>query len=101
MFNNKRSLLQRVRIAMVAMVTILGIGGAFAMNPPQDKAMQTWGVIVTNANSYVVTATTANSFCDSSSPRTCTVQSAVAPDPVTHELQKSDTSSPTIGEFNQ
>ena len=100
MLNNQKSLLQRARIAMVAIVTIMGIGGAFAMNPPKSQVLQTWGVIVTNANTYRVTAVTANSFCDTAIPRICTVKSAATPDPVTHLLQKSDTSSPTSGEFN-
>jgi|GEM_PF-4141297 len=78
MFNNKRSLLVRVRIAMVAIVTILGLSGAYAMTPAQHQDATTWGVVATNANSYEVTAITANSQC-LSSQRICKVHSEVAP----------------------
>lgn len=75
MLNNKKSLLQRARIAMVAIVTIMGIGGAFAMNAPKLQAATTYGVIATNANTYSVTALGPHSKCNASSS-TCEVRSS-------------------------
>lgn len=65
---------------MVAIVTIMGIGGAFAMSPPKSQVLQTWGVISTSANSYNVTAVTANSLCNSPAIPACEVRSAATPD---------------------
>ncbi len=89
MLNNKKGLLQRARIAMVAIVTIIGISGAFAMSPHRSADSQTWGVLQTNASSYVVTAITANSFCDGAA-KICKVRSSVSPNPETHELSTMD-----------
>jgi hypothetical protein len=80
MLNNKRSLLQKVRIAMVAIVTILSIGGAYAMKAPANQAGTTWGVLATNANTYRVTAVTAGSDCDNAPQRACKVNSTAMPD---------------------
>ena len=99
MFNNKKSLLQRVRIAMVAIVTIMGIGGAFAMNAPKTQAAQTWGVLATNANSYHVAAVTANSFCDAAS-RACEVRSTSMPDG-SGNIPKAGATIVLNGSFNQ
>lgn len=85
MLNNKKSLLQRARIAMLAIVTIIGIGGAFAMTPRNSAALQTWGVLQTNASTYVVTAVTAGSTCNVSS-RICEVRSDATPNPMTKEI---------------
>jgi hypothetical protein len=89
MLNNKKSLLQRARIAMLAIVTILSISGSFAMTPKHSAALQTWGVLSTNGSSYIVTAITANSFCDGANA-VCKVRSEMAPDEQTGEIAKSD-----------
>ena len=99
MLNNKKNLLQRVRIAMVAIVTIMSVGGAFAMAPTHNNALQTWGVLVTNSNSYQVTAVTAGSFCTGTA-RVCTVQSTATPD-ANGDIPKNETSDPKPGIFTK
>lgn len=90
---------------MVAIVTIMSVGGAFAMNAPKSQTLQTWGVVATNANTYQVAAITANSFCDDSQPtKICEVQSAATPDPITHLIPKTGPQPATPvadGAFNQ
>ncbi|SEM74480.1 hypothetical protein ACRQ5D_31320 [Mucilaginibacter sp. P25] len=78
MLNNKKSFLQKARIAMVAIVTIMSVGGAYAMNAPKHQAGTTWGVVATTANSYQVTALTANSHCNSGST-VCEIQTELQP----------------------
>ena len=99
MLNNKKNLLQRVRIAMVAIVTIMSVGGAFAMNAPKAQAMQTWGVLVTNASSYHVTAVTAGSGCDLAPAKACEVRSAATPD-ASGNIPKSGATIVINGSFN-
>ena len=79
MLNNKKSFLQKARIAMVAIVTIMSLGGAYAMNAPKHQDGTTWGVVATNANSYRVTALTANSHCNSGSSA-CEISTTTPPD---------------------
>jgi anti-sigma-K factor RskA len=79
MLNSKKSFLQKARIAMVAIVTIISLGGAYAMNSPKHQSGTTWGVVQTNANSYQVTAVTDHSAC-TGTMRICKIQSATAPD---------------------
>jgi len=100
MLNNQKSLLQRARIAMVAIVTIMSVGGAFAMNAPKAQALQTWGVLQTNANNYVVTAVTSGSFCEAAT-RICKVQSTATPDPTTHQIPKSGATTLENGAFQK
>lgn len=82
MLNNKKNLLQRVRIAMVAIVTIMSVGGAFAMKAPANRANQTYGAfsLTATGNHYVVTQTAAQPGynCDQAST-VCTVISSSAP----------------------
>lgn len=79
MLNSKKSFLQKARIAMVAIVTIMSLGGAYAMNAPKHQSGTTWGVVMTNANSYQVTALTAHSSC-AGATRVCKIQSTATPD---------------------
>jgi hypothetical protein len=100
MLNNKKSLLQRARIAMVAIVTIVGISGAFAMTPHHNGTLQTWGVLQTNATTYVVTALGPNEHCVDDPDRVCTVKSSATPNPTTHEIPISTASDPIPGDFS-
>ena len=79
MLNNRKSFLQKARIAMVAIVTIMSVGGAYAMNAPKQQAGTTWGVVSTLSNAYQVTALTAHSTC-TTSIRVCEIQSTTPPD---------------------
>jgi hypothetical protein len=79
MLNNKKSFLQKARIAMVAIVTIMSIGGAYAMNAPKTQSGTTWGVTSTDGSNYVVTALGSNSHCNSGS-QACEITSTTPPD---------------------
>ncbi|WP_179412691.1 hypothetical protein HDF19_12930 [Mucilaginibacter sp. E4BP6] len=78
MLNNKKNLFQRVRIAMVAIVTIMSVGGAFAMKVPHHKASVSWGVVSTDANFYHVTAASTGDCLQGA--KACIVTSTVMPD---------------------
>jgi hypothetical protein len=78
MLNTKKNLLQRVRIAMVAIVTIMGIGGAFAMKAPAHTAAE-WGIVSTDPTYYYVT-NLSNGFCNEAVATNCSVTSAAMPD---------------------
>jgi hypothetical protein len=84
MLNNKKNLLQRVRIAMVAIVTIMSVGGALAMKAPSHQSGQTYGTfgLTTTGNHYITTqaAVVAGTYsCNSPTTVPCTVISSVAP----------------------
>jgi hypothetical protein len=79
MLNNKKNLLQRVRIAMVAIVAIMSIGGAFAMKAPEHKLSSTYGVASTDPTYYHVTAAT-NYTCDTAPTKVCTITTSAMPD---------------------
>lgn len=83
MLNNQKNLLQRVRIAMVAIVTIMGVGGALAMKAPAHQAGSTYGSfgLTTTGNHYITTpsAVAAGTYSCASSTTACTVISSVAP----------------------
>ncbi len=101
MFKNKKSFLQKARIAMIAIVTIMSIGGAYALNAPKAQAGTTWGVVVTNANSYQVEAVTANSFCENPmSTPVCEIRSTTAPDG-NGDIPKADATVVQHGNFVQ
>ncbi|WP_345952983.1 hypothetical protein [Mucilaginibacter sp. PAMB04168] len=78
MFKNNKSLLQRARIAMLAIVTILGISGAFAMKAPEHKQASTYGVVRATVGGWIVTSAAGD--CDLNLPQTCKVESEQAPD---------------------
>jgi hypothetical protein len=102
MLNNKKGLLQRARIAMLAIVTIISVGGAFAMTPKHSNVLQTWGVLQTNASTYVVTAITASTQYDCEfSQKVCTVRSEATPNPMTHEIPISGAEIASDGTFNK
>jgi hypothetical protein len=98
MLNNKKSFLQKARIAMVAIVTIMSLGSAYAMNSPKTQSATTWGVVMTNANSYKVTAVTADSGC-SGTTHICEVVSTATP--VNGILQNSQVSETIPGVFSK
>jgi len=77
MLNNRKSLLQKARIAMVAIVTIIGFSGAFAMAPHHENASQTYGVIQTVSGGWLVTSSAGD--CNGTTS-TCKVVSSVPPD---------------------
>lgn len=83
MLNNQKNLLQRVRVAMVAIVTIMGLGGALAMKAPSHQTSQTYGSfgLTTTGNHYITTesAVAAGSYSCNTSTTACTVISSVAP----------------------
>ncbi|WP_345330082.1 DUF6520 family protein [Mucilaginibacter defluvii] len=62
---------------MVAIVTIMGIGTAFATKAPVNKAANTWAVVQTVGNFYEVTQ--AAGRCDEEEDPTCKVQSTATP----------------------
>jgi hypothetical protein len=97
MYNKKKSLLARMRIAMMAIVTILGIGGAFAMQKPQHNAAQTYGVLSTapDDSGWIVTASSSG-LCASAPARTCKVVSEVEPD-ANGFIQRSDALQTELG----
>jgi hypothetical protein len=97
MLNNKKNLLQRVRIMMVAIVTIMGIGSAFAMKAPSSLAT-TWNVVATVGNDYVVTASAGS--CNFNPETACTIKSEVAPDSQNH-ISKDDAALDRSGDFMQ
>jgi len=80
MLNSKKSFLQKARIAMVAIVTIMSIGGAYAMNAPKHQSGTTWGVVSTTANNYQVTAVTAHSQCATDPSAVCKITTTTPPD---------------------
>ncbi|QEM03719.1 hypothetical protein DIU31_009415 [Mucilaginibacter rubeus] len=100
MLNSKKSFLQKARIAMVAIVTIMSLGGAYAMNAPKHDALQTWGVIATVGNQYHVTAVTSGSFCDNPSAKACEVRSAATPD-ANNMIPTAGASVKLTGDFNK
>ena len=63
---------------MVAIVTIMGIGGAFAMKAPAHQTSKTWGIVATVGNSYKV-ATLSSGTCDSDPTPNCHVISSATP----------------------
>lgn len=99
MLNSKKSFLQKARIAMVAIVTIMSLGGAYAMNAPKHQDSTTWGVVSTSANAYKVTALTPTFGC-SQSTRVCTITSAVAPDG-NGNIAKSNATVQDMGTFHK
>ncbi|SFT05080.1 hypothetical protein SAMN04487890_10971 [Mucilaginibacter polytrichastri] len=100
MLNNKKSFLQKARIAMVAIVTIMSLGGAYAMNAPKQQAGTTWGVVATLSNAYQVAAITAHSTCTTIPAKICKILSTTAPD-ANHEIPKADATVVQRGNFVQ
>jgi hypothetical protein len=78
MLNNRENFLQRVRIAMIAIVTIMSVGGAYAMKAPAHTDAVTYGVIATVGNSYHVTASAGR--CNADPSPACKVSSSATPD---------------------
>jgi hypothetical protein len=107
MLNNKKSLLERARIAMIAIVTIMSIGGAFAMKAPTHKSNQTYGTfgLTTTGNHYITTQTAAapGSYSCNSATTPCTVTSSVAPvlRNSKWEIPKADADVHSIGAFSE
>ncbi len=101
MLNSKKSFLQKARIAMVAIVTIMSLGGAYAMNAPKNDGLQTWGVVATVGNHYQVTAVTAGSTCSNpTTSKACQVRSA-APRDANNMIPTAGASVIKTGTFNQ
>jgi hypothetical protein len=107
MLNNKKNLLQRVRIAMVAIVTIMSVGGALAMKAPSHRSGQTYGTfsLTATGNHYITTQTAVvvgNYTCESGTTP-CTVVSTVAPAMRNGnwEIPKADASVNATGVFSE
>jgi hypothetical protein len=107
MLNKKKNLLQRVRIAMVAIVTIMSVGGALAMKAPSHQANKTYGAfsVTATGNHYVTTQTavTAGSYSCDAAATPCTVISSVAPTlrNGSWEVPKADASISQTGAFTE
>lgn len=84
---------------MVAIVTIIGIGGAYAMTPPSNQANHTYGVLSTGTNFYHVT-TSSDGMCLSNPSSTCKIVSAATPD-ANGNILKSAVISSTPGDYPQ